>query len=336
MRIGFIGVGVMGAPMARNLARGGHDVAVFDASARALDAFRDGECRVANAAADAAVDADVVITMLPDSAHVREALLGEHGACTSLSEGGLVIEMSTIAASASIALGEELARLGYRSIDAPVGRTPRDAAAGTLLIIAGGAADDIAQAHPLFECLADSIVHAGPRGHGIKLKLVNNYMSTVGTLLTAEALTLANKAGLDRATTVQVLSSTTAGRGHLIANYPKKVLAGDVSADFPLRMAHKDVSHALNLGAELGSPLMLGAIAREMFALARPWGRADEDWTAMLLLLEDLSRAEHLPPNAEAAAARRGESQPSTGSDGSDFETTAQSTVTVTTWKNRP
>ncbi|HET8585534.1 MAG TPA: NAD-binding protein, partial [Casimicrobiaceae bacterium] len=102
----------------------------------------------------------------------------------------------------------------------------------------------------------------------------------------------------DRATTVKVLSSTTAGRGQLIVNYPKKVLAGDVTADFPLRMAHKDVSHALSLGAELGSPLLLGAVAREMFALARPWGRADEDWTAMLLLLEDLSRAEHLPPAA--------------------------------------
>lgn len=300
MNIGFIGVGVMGAPMARNLARGGHAVAVYDASARALAAFRGGDCRVAASAADAAAGAEAVITMLPDSEHVRQALLGDDGACASLAQGRLVIEMSTIAASASLALGEELRRRGYRMIDAPVGRTPCDAAAGTLLIIAGGDDRDIAEARPLFECLGDTIVHAGPRGHGIKLKLVNNYMSTVGTLLTAEALTLANKAGLDRATTVKVLSSTTAGRGQLIVNYPKKVLAGDLQPDFPLRMALKDVSHALSLGAELGSPLLLGAIAREMFALARPWGRADEDWTAMLLLLEDLSRADHLPPTSNA------------------------------------
>ncbi len=300
MNVGFIGVGVMGAPMARNLARGRHDVAVYDASPRALDPFCDGACRVATSARDAAEAADIVITMLPDSAHVRQALLGDDGACASLAQGRLVIEMSTISSSASMALAEELAGRGFRMIDAPVGRTPRDAAAGTLLIIAGGDPDDIAEARPLFECLADSIVHAGPRGHGIKLKLVNNYMSTVGTLLTAEALTLANKAGLDRATTVRVLSSTTAGRGQLIVNYPNKVLAGDVSADFPLRMAHKDVSHALDLGAELGSPLLLGAVAREMFALAKPWGRADEDWTAMLLLLEDLSRSEHLPATPDA------------------------------------
>jgi 4-hydroxybutyrate dehydrogenase/sulfolactaldehyde 3-reductase len=268
MNVGFIGVGVMGAPMARNLAKGGHAVAVYDASPRALEAFRDSTCRIAQSAADAAHDADVVITMLPDSEHVRKALLGDDGACTTLAQGRLVVEMSTIAASASIVLGEELVRRGYRMIDAPVGRTPRDAAAGPRLVIAGGEAEDIEEARPLFECMADSIVHAGPHGHGIKLKLVNNYMATVGTLLTAEALTLANKAGLDRSTTVKVLSSTTAGRGQLIVNYPKKVLAGDVTADFPLRMAHKDVSHALSLGAELGSPLLLGAVALALGANA--------------------------------------------------------------------
>jgi 4-hydroxybutyrate dehydrogenase / sulfolactaldehyde 3-reductase len=121
-------------------------------------------------------------------------------------------------------------------------------------------------------------------------------MSMVGTLLVAEALTLANKVGLDRAVTVDVLSGTTAGRGQLIVNYPNKVLAGVVDPDFPLRMAHKDVSHALSLGAEVGVPLLLGAVAREAFNLAKPWNRENEDWTAMLLLLEDVARVEHLPP----------------------------------------
>lgn len=295
MDIAFIGLGTMGAPMARNLVRGGHALAVFDVAEGAVAPFRSLACRVATSPRDAAQGAQAVMTMLPDSAHVREALLGPQGACASLAPGALVIEMSTIAASASLELAGELERMGYRMVDAPVGRTPRDAAAGTLLVIAGGSAEDVAEARPLFECLADSIVHAGPRGHGIKLKLVNNYMATVGAVLTAEALTLAGKAGLDRAVTVKVLGSTTAGRGHLIVNYPRKVLAGDVTADFPMRMAVKDVGHALALGCELGSPLLLGAIARELFSLAKPWGRADEDWTAVLLLMEDLCRAEHLP-----------------------------------------
>lgn len=302
MNIAFIGLGTMGAPMARNLLKGGHALAVFDVSERAVAPFRNLACRVAASPRDAAQGAQAVMTMLPDSAHVREALLGPQGACASLAPGALVIEMSTIAASASLELAREVGRMGYRMIDAPVGRTPRDAAAGTLLVIAGGSAEDVAEARPLFECLADSIVHAGPQGHGIRLKLVNNYMATVGAVLTAEALTLANKAGLDRAVTVKVLSSTTAGRGHLIVNYPRKVLAGDVTPDFPMRMAVKDVGHALALGTEVGSPLMLGAIAREMFSLADPWGRADEDWTAVLLLMEDLCRAEHLPASERAQA----------------------------------
>lgn len=302
MRIGFIGLGIMGAPMARNLIKGGHALGVFDVAAKALDAFRALDCRVAASPAEAARDADAVVTMLPDSSHVREALLGANGACTSLRRGALVIEMSTIAASASLAIARDLNAAGFRMVDAPVGRTPRDAEAGTLLVIAGGDAKDVEEAGPVFACLGDSIVHAGPQGHGIKLKLVNNYMSTVGSVLTAEALTLANKAGLDRAVTVKVLSGTTAGRGQLIVNFPNKVLAGDVTPDFPLRMAHKDVSHALTLGAELGSPLMLGAIAREMFSLAGPWGRANEDWTATLLLLEDLAQAGHLPALPKPAA----------------------------------
>lgn len=295
MNVAFLGLGTMGAPMARNLVEAGHAVAVYDVSSRAAEPFRKLACRVAASAREAAEGAQVVMTMLPDSTHVREALLGPEGACKSLARGALVVEMSTVAAAASLALVGELGQAGYRMIDAPVGRTPRDAAAGTLLVIAGGNAEDVAEARPLFECFADEIVHAGPQGHGIKLKLVNNYMATVGAVLAAEALTLANKAGLDRALAIKVMSTTTAGRGHLNVNYPRKVLAGDVTPDFPMRMAAKDVSHALALGAELGAPLMLGAIARDIFSLAKPWGRENEDWTAVLLLMEDLCRAEHLP-----------------------------------------
>lgn len=302
MEIALIGLGVMGSGLARNLIRGGFRLRVCDASTKALAAFEGLDCRRASSPGEAAAGAQVVMTMLPDSPQVETVLLGLNGACDVLEPGGLVIDMSTIAANASDRIGDAVTARGLRFIDAPIGRTPHDAAAGTSLIIAGGEPDDVAKALPLFECLGDKIVHAGRRGTGIRLKLVNNYMSTVGTVLAAEALTLANKLGLDRSLTVDVLSNTTAGRGQLIVNYPKKVLAGDLDPDFPLRMAHKDLSHALSLGAEAGMPLLLGAVARETFNLAKPWGRENEDWTAMLLLLEDLSRAEHLPPIFEAQA----------------------------------
>ena len=228
--------------------------------------------------------------MLPSSHEVRDALLGSAGAAAAMPAGTLFIDMSTGSASESLALGKELDARGIRMLDAPVGRTPADAERGALMVIVGGREEDVATARPLFEAMADTIHDMGPAGAGIRTKLVNNYMSMVGMLLVAEALTLAAKCDLDRNRVVQVLSGTTAGRGQLNVNYPKKVLAGDITPDFPLRMGLKDISLALELGAEMVAPLSLGSTAREYFALARAWGRENQDCTAMLLLLEDIAR----------------------------------------------
>jgi len=290
MRLAFFGLGTMGRPMALNLIGKGHDVAVYDNAAAATARFGNERCRVATTPQEAARGCEVVIAMLPSSREVRETMLGTSGAAPVMPAGTLFIDMSTGSASDSMELNRELAARGIRMLDAPVGRTPEDAARGTLMIIVGGREEDVAFARPLFEAMADTIHHMGPVGSGIRTKLVNNYMSMVNMLLVAEALTLAAKCGLDRSRVVQVLSGTTAGRGQLNVNYPKKVLAGDVTPDFPLRMGLKDIGLALELGAEVGAPLSLGSTAREYFALARPWGREDQDCTAMLLLLEDIAR----------------------------------------------
>ena len=290
--VAFIGLGAMGGGMARNLARKGFPLAVYDAAPAALARFADVACRRAASPADAARGARILITMLPMSAHVRAALFGP-GAATALDDGALVIEMSTGDAAETDRLAADLAPLGVRCIDAPVGRTPREAAEGRALIMAGGDAADVEEARPVFEAMADTIVHVGPRGTGIRLKLVNNYMSMVGMVLTGEALMFAAKLGLDRDTVVKVLSNTTAGRGQLLTNFPRKVLAGDVTPDFPLWMGYKDLHLAMSLAASVGAPLGLGGYAREMFALAKAWGRQDQDCTAMLLLLEDIARATH-------------------------------------------
>jgi 4-hydroxybutyrate dehydrogenase/sulfolactaldehyde 3-reductase len=292
MKIAFIGLGTMGGPMAKNICRKFEDVRVYDVSEHAVAHFRNLKCKIACSPGEAANGADVVMLMLPDSANVREAIFGSNGVISTLSRGAFVVDLSTISAAESTAIGNDVTAAGFRFVDAPIGRTPRDAAEGTLLVIAGGDPDHVRDLMPAFEPFATEVVHAGPRGSGIKLKLVNNYMSTVGAVLTAEALCLARKAGLDRDVVVRVLSSTTAGRGQLLVNFPNKVLAGDTTPDFPIKMAHKDVTHALSLGAMTGSPLMLGAVARELFGLASPWKRDKEDWTAVLLLLEDISRAE--------------------------------------------
>lgn len=288
--IAFIGLGIMGGPMAMNLIRNGQSVAVYDISEEAMAAFKELDCRCAESPMAAAEGVSFVITMLPNSEHVRDVLLGSSGACKSLLTNALIIDMSTVNASTSIDLAETVRKLGFRMIDAPVGRSPHNAQDGTLLIMAGGTETDVDEARPLFECMADTIHHIGPQGCGIKLKLCNNYLHMVGIVATAEALVLAEKAGLDRATAVKVLSSTSAGRGVLIGNYPRKVLANDITPDFSLRMGHKDISHALDLGSDVSSPLALGAVAREYYALAQSWGREEQDCTAMLLLLEDIAR----------------------------------------------
>jgi len=292
-RVAFLGLGVMGGAMLRNLARRSFDCAAYDVAAAAAERVADCGCRIATSPADAARDAAVLITMLPTSAHTQAALFGADGAAAALPAGALVIEMSTGDAVETDRLGEALAARGLRCMDAPVGRTPREAAEGRALVMAGGSAVDLEEARPLFEAMADTIVHVGPFGSGIRLKLVNNYMSMVGMVLTGEALMFAAKLGLDRETVVRVLSNTTAGRGQLLTNFPRKVLAGDVTPDFPLRMGLKDIQLAMSLAGSVGAPLGLGGYAREMFALAKSWGRSEEDCTAMLLLLEDVANVKH-------------------------------------------
>ena len=292
-RVAFIGLGIMGGAMLRNIAARGFACAGYDVSADAMARLAGVGCRPATSPADAARDAEVLITMLPTSAHTREALFGADGAAAALPANALVIEMSTGDAVETDRIGRELGERGLRCMDAPVGRTPREAAAGKALIMAGGNEADLADARSLFEAMADTIVHVGPFGTGIRLKLVNNYMSLVGMVLTGEALMFAAKLGLERETVVRVLSNTTAGRGQLLTNFPGKVLAGDISPDFPLRMGLKDIQLAMNLAGSVGAPLGLGGYAREMFALAKSWGRENEDCTAMLLLLEDLANQRH-------------------------------------------
>jgi 4-hydroxybutyrate dehydrogenase/sulfolactaldehyde 3-reductase len=225
-------------------------------------------------------------------------LIGENGAAPRLAPGALVIEMSTGDPKMTESIGDALGQINVRMIDAPVGRTPADAESGNLLVLVGGSDDVVEEVRPLLNCFGSEIVHVGEFGSAIRLKLVNNYMGMVGMVMTAETLMFARKLGLDRDTVVKVLQNTAAGRGQINVNYPNKVLAGDITADFPLRLGLKDISLALDLARSVGAPLPLGGVSRELFSLAKSWGRSDQDCTAMLLLLEDIARCdpESSPP----------------------------------------
>ena len=280
-RVGFIGVGVMGAPMARNLLKAGHRVRAFDTSAAALAAVvRDGATD-AGSVGEAVEGAEYVITMLPTGRHVADAVLAPGGIAEALDPAALLIDMSTGLPAHFDATAETLAASGRRMIDAPVGRTSEDAEAGTLLVMAGGSPEEIGRALPILEILGDPVIHCGPRGAGIRTKLVNNYVSVVSNVVMAEALSLAEAEGLDRDLVIEVLMGTTAGQGHLATTYPAKVLADNLEPGFMIDLAHKDLGLAIGMATAGGVAHGMGLAARECYSSARDQGMGRLDWTAL-------------------------------------------------------
>jgi 6-phosphogluconate dehydrogenase (decarboxylating) len=194
--IGFIGLGTMGGPMARNLLKAGFALRIFDVNPAALKGLSATGAFAADSAADAARGADVVITMLPNGEHVETAVFGKSGAVETMERGTLFVDMSTIAPTVTDRIAAKLAERAIAMLDAPVGRSSQHAIDGKLLIMVGGAAVDLERARPLFEKLGDTIVHCGAVGSGGRMKLVNNFMSVTLNATTAEALILAEASGL--------------------------------------------------------------------------------------------------------------------------------------------
>lgn len=288
--VGFIGIGVMGMPMARNLIEAGHQVRAFDINAEALATLASHGAEATTSAAAAATDVEFVVTMLPRSEHVEAALFGPDGAAAALDEGALLIEMSTVLPSAFDRVAARLAEQGKRAIDAPVGRSSAHAVEGKLLIMVGGEDDDVARALPVLQCFGDTIVHCGPSGSGMRTKLINNYVSIVSNVVVAEGLAAAEAAGLDRDLVIDVLLGTTAGQGHLATTYPAKVLAGDLEPGFMVDLAHKDLGLALQMGQDTAVPLPMGEAALTVYELAQDEGRGRQDWTAILDAVRGHSR----------------------------------------------
>ncbi len=279
--IGFVGVGTMGAPMARNLLRAGFALQVHDVDRDAVMALEEEGARAAESPAEAAHGCDELITMLPNGEIVEAALFGEAGIAEALPSDALYIDMSTILSAQTDRIAKRRAERGLSMIDAPVGRSSQHAIDGKLMIMVGGEAADVERARPLLEKLGDTIVHCGPVGAGGRMKIVNNYMSIALNVLTAESLTMAESAGLDPEQAREVMLGTVAGQGHMATTYPAKVLKGDLAPGFMVDLAHKDMGLALAMAGELNTPAYMGAVAHQAYGLARHDGRGRQDWTAL-------------------------------------------------------
>ncbi|MCO5155843.1 MAG: NAD(P)-binding domain-containing protein [Aquamicrobium sp.] len=280
MKIGFVGLGRMGLPMASNLQRKGFSVTGFDLKREAREALAAiGGTGVASAA-DAARDADVVFTMLPNSNDVRTVVEGE--ILPVARPGAIIVDMSTIDPLVTDEIAALVAAKGLRFADSPVGRLAIHADRGECLFMVGAAEADFAAIRPLLEAMGTTIHHCGPVGAGMRMKVVNNYLAIAAAQLNAETLTLMARFGLDLEKTIEVLNGTTATNGHLKTNFPVKVLAGDIEPGFQIDLAHKDLGLALTAASAMKVPLSMGSAARECLQLARAGGFGGKDFSGLL------------------------------------------------------
>lgn len=286
MKVGFIGLGTMGLAMAANVLRGGHTVRGYDRSEAAVSAHIANGGFGATTTADACDGAEIVITMLPDGKTVRKALM-DGGALDGLLPGALVVDMTTSHPFDTDGLRTDVEALGFRFIDAPVGRTPAEAITGDLLILAGGRADDIESASAVLGCMGETVIDCGGPGKGARMKIVNNTMTTVLNVLTAEAVALAEAIGLDRELTVETLRGTAAGKGLMHSNFYKKAFQGDFSPAFMVDLARKDLGIALDLAGKSRLPMAVAQGADTVYERAQQNTLGQMDWTVVYRMLRE-------------------------------------------------
>ena len=287
--VAFIGLGQMEYPMSLNILRGGHQLRVFDVNAATMDALAEAGATACATPAEAAIGAEYVITMLPNGELVREVLLGKDGVIESLTTDALVIDMSTIHPMQTDQLIVDMASRGFEMLDVPVGRTSDQAVTGSLLLLAGGTPAQIERARPLLMLMGNELIEAGGPGKGIRLKIVNNFMSIALNALSAEAAPLCEALGLNFDVALTVMKGTPANKGHFTTTWPNKVLKGDLSPAFMVDHAHKDIGLALDVANRLHTSLPMGAMAREVYNQMRAGGRGKQDWTAVLEHLREVS-----------------------------------------------
>lgn len=289
MRIGFLGLGLMGAPMAANLVKAGHEVTVWNRTAAKAAPLADAGAAVGAQPRAAAEGADAVCLALPTGTEVRAVL--EDGVVAALAEsGGSVVDHSTIAPDDARSLAQWCGEGGVGFLDAPVSGGPWGAAAGELCVMVGGEPDVVARNRPVLEASAATVIHVGPSGTGQVVKLANNLAYAISTLGVVEAFHLAGAAGIDAAVTLDVLTAATADSRALRQRAPVPGLqdgmpaSTDWAAGFAADMMAKDLEYAIAAAHEAGLALPATALARTVIELAQQAGLGDKDFSVFATL----------------------------------------------------
>ncbi|MDD3800439.1 MAG: NAD(P)-dependent oxidoreductase [Novosphingobium sp.] len=281
-KVGFIGLGAMGLPLAKNLQRKGFAVTGFDIDpARADEIVALGGSK-AETVADASKGNDIVITCLPATPHVEAVVLGEGGVLANIDKGALLLEMSTIDANGTDRVAKACAAQGTPFVDSPIGRLVLHAEKGESLFMVGASDENFARVEPLLNAMGTAIYRCGGEGMGSRMKVVNNFLLLTIAEVSAEAVTLGTKLGLDIDTILKVTGGTTAQNGQLHTLMVNKVLKGDTVPGFTIDLAHKDMTLALTAANENRLGLPVGAAAHAVYSAARATDLAREDYSSLL------------------------------------------------------
>ena len=291
-RIGFLGLGNMGLPMARNLLAAGHDVVGFDVTPKALEAATVAGISVTDQAVDVLSGAEAVITMLPAGDHVRAVYLGPDGLLASAASGTLFIDCSTIDVASSREVHEAAAAQGHAMVDAPVSGGVSGAEAGTLTFMVGGNDDAFRRARPYLDIMGRNIVHAGGAGNGQAAKICNNMILGISMIAVSEAFALGQKLGLDPKTFFDISSAASGSCWAMVNHNPVPGIVETSAANrdyqpgFAAAMMHKDLKLSQAAASQSGAATPLGAEATALYTLFVNAGNGGLDYSAIIKMIQ--------------------------------------------------
>ncbi|MFG2971128.1 2-hydroxy-3-oxopropionate reductase [Streptomyces sp. NPDC048288] len=294
--VAFVGLGIMGGPMAANLVRAGYTVTGHNRSRAAIDRLVSAGGQGAGSVAEAVADADVVITMLPADAEVTEVVLGRDGVLAHARPGTLLIDMSTVSPRTATSLAEAGREHGIRVLDAPVSGGEAGAAEAVLSIMVGGEATDFGAAAPLFHALGTTVVHVGPHGAGQTVKAANQLVVAVNMQALAEAVVFLEKAGADLPAALEVLRGGLAG-STVLSRKKDNMLNRAFTPGFRIDLHHKDLGIVIDTAGDIGAVLPTGALVTQLLASCRAHGDGGLDHSALLRGVERLSGAKAPVPH---------------------------------------
>ncbi len=290
-RVGFVGLGIMGQGMARNLLKAGYSVRVWNRTSSRMDPLIEAGATAGASPADVAANCDIVAVCVSDTPDVQEVILGENGILSGVQAGALVIDFSTISPQATIDIAEQLSAKGVKMLDAPVSGGSEGAANGTLSIMIGGDEDQVERARGLFEAMGNTITHVGKQGAGQTVKLVNQILVVGNCLAMCEALIFAQAGGVDLEKCLNAVTGGAAG-SWMLANRGPQIIDRDWRPGFTINLQQKDVRLIMQEADALGVPVLLSGQVFSLYRTLQQAGLGEEGNHALVKALENLSGVE--------------------------------------------